>query len=151
MSMRDIDRTRIAELLPSVADRARALMAACEEEGITLGITSAYRTVEEQNRLYQIGRTKLGRVVTNAQGGQSWHNWRRAFDVCLLVSGKPVWEGGPVVFHAWNIVGERGEKLGLEWGGRFKRVDRPHFQFREGLSLKDVQNAAASLDKPMGV
>ena len=43
------------------------------------------RTWDEQNRLYQKGRTKPGRIVTNAKAGQSWHNYGFAFDIVLLV------------------------------------------------------------------
>ena len=36
----------------------------------------------------------------------------------------------------WDLVGQVGESLGLEWGGRWKSgADMPHFQLLEGLTL----------------
>ena len=37
-----------------------------------------------------------------------------------------------------------GESLGLEWGGRWKFVDEPHFQYNEGHSMSEL---AAAFEK----
>ena len=70
----------INELNPKVAKLARKLIDECDKQNIDILITSTYRDAESQNALYAIGRTKAGRKVTNAKGGQSFHNWRCAFD-----------------------------------------------------------------------
>ena len=43
------------------------------------------RTFAEQDVLYAQGRSKPGKVVTNAKGGQSYHNYGLAIDIVLLI------------------------------------------------------------------
>jgi peptidoglycan L-alanyl-D-glutamate endopeptidase CwlK len=115
---------------------AEAMVAHCDAVGIDLLITSTYRDFDAQAALYAQGRTKPGGKVTNARPGQSWHNWRRAFDVVPLRGGKPVWDVGDLV---WYQVGAIGEELGLEWAGRWKRFPEfPHFQLLAGRSLQGM-------------
>jgi peptidoglycan L-alanyl-D-glutamate endopeptidase CwlK len=111
----------------------------CKEVGIDLLITSTYRDHEAQNELYAQGRTKPGKIVTNARGGQSWHNWKCALDVVPLRNGKPVWDSNDPV---WRQVGALGEQVGLEWAGRWtgKLKEMAHFQYTGGLTLADLQN-----------
>lgn len=47
--------------------------------------SSTLRTFAEQNSLYAQGRSKAGKRVTNARGGQSYHNYGMAIDIVLLV------------------------------------------------------------------
>ena len=56
-----------------------------------LRLTHVLRTFEEQNKLYEQGRSRLfdvnGKrlgVVTWAKAGTSYHNYGLAFDYCLL-------------------------------------------------------------------
>ena len=84
------------------------------------------------------GRTKPGKIVTNAKGGQSFHNWRCAFDFVPVVNGKARWDDKA----AYAKCGERGESLGLEWAGRWtgKLKETAHMQYTGGLKLIDFQN-----------
>jgi peptidoglycan L-alanyl-D-glutamate endopeptidase CwlK len=82
---------KIEDLHPQVQKLCKEFLAQCEAEGIEVLITSTYRDHESQAELYAQGRTKSGPVVTNAKPGQSWHNWRVAFDIVPLRHGKPVW------------------------------------------------------------
>jgi peptidoglycan L-alanyl-D-glutamate endopeptidase CwlK len=66
---------------------ARALVLKAAAAGITIKVISGLRTFEKQNDLYEQGRSKPGRIVTNARGGYSNHNFGIAFDI-------GVWEGG---------------------------------------------------------
>lgn len=52
---------------------------------LTPFITCAYRSGKEQDALYAQGRTKRGRIVTNARAGQSAHNCKpaAAFDMAF--------------------------------------------------------------------
>ena len=75
------------DLLPPVRSRAQAFLAACKQEGIDILVTSTYRDLESQAALYAQGRTAPGKRVTNAKPGQSYHNWRVAFDVVPLRDG----------------------------------------------------------------
>ena len=99
---------------------------------------SGTRTYEEQNALYEQGRTKPGRVVTNARGGYSNHNFGIAFDIGVFEGGRYLGES-----PAYKAVGAIGMKLGLEWGGNWKSIqDEPHFQLRPAwareLSERDM-------------
>ena len=134
-----INSRSLTELHPKVANLAMSFVQKCDDAGIDLLITSTYRDHESQNELYAQGRTKPGKIVTNARGGQSWHQWRCAFDVVPLRNGKCVWDSADPV---WKEVGAIGESVGLEWGGRWggKLKDYPHFQYTGGLTLADLQN-----------
>jgi peptidoglycan L-alanyl-D-glutamate endopeptidase CwlK len=113
---------------------AEALLILCKDKGIDVILTSTYRDKESQDALYAQGRTTPGKKVTNAKGGQSMHNWRVAFDVVPVINGKAVWNDD----NLWNRVGEIGESVGLEWGGRWSKfIDKPHLQFTQGLTLAD--------------
>ena len=116
----------IGTLLPQVQPLARALIESAAAIGIAIKIISGTRTFAEQDALYEQGRTKSGRIVTNARGGYSNHNFGIAFDIGVFEGGRYLDES-----PAYKAVGALGMKLGLEWGGNWKTIqDEPHFQFR---------------------
>lgn len=124
------------ELYPKVAQLRNLFVKVMKAAGHDVVITQEYRSFEEQNRLYNQGRTTPGAVVTNAKGGQSFHNWRVAFDFAFVEDGQPSWAEK----HPWSIAGAIGKALGLTWGGDFKTIlDRPHFEFTQGYSISDFQ------------
>lgn len=132
------------DLLEPVATRALNLINKCREEGIDLLVTCTYRDFEEQDRLFAQGRMTPGQIVTWAQGGDSWHNWRRAFDVVPLRNGKPVWSIRGFDRELWLRVGALGQETGLEWGGSWPRhPDFPHFQDRMGRTLLQLKKEHA--------
>lgn len=59
-------------------------------------ITCTYRSNDEQTSLYAIGRTAKGKKVTNAQAGQSAHNFKpaAAFDIAFITLSRKL---------DWNI------------------------------------------------
>ena len=122
---------------PVVAAKARQLVEMAYKQGINIIITQGLRTIEEQNELYAQGRTKPGKIVTNAKGGYSYHNFGLAFDFALLnPDGSVSWN----VDDKWKRVAQIGKSLGLEWGGDWKDFkDYPHFQYTFGLSLADLR------------
>lgn len=133
----------IADLLPPVAERATKLVELCHAEGIEIIITSTYRDLEAQTRLYAQGRSLPGQIVTYAKAGDSWHNWRRAFDVVPLRNGKPLWSVRGADKDVWMRIGEIGTSLGLEWGGDWDRhPDYPHFQDKMGRTLYGLKKEA---------
>lgn len=116
----------IATLLPQVQPLARALIESAAAIGIAIKVISGTRTYDEQNALYEQGRSKPGRIVTNARGGYSNHNFGIAFDIGVFEGGRYLDES-----PAYKAVGAIGMKLGLEWGGNWKSIqDEPHFQLR---------------------
>ena len=105
-------------------------IAECHQRGIELIITSTWRDMEAQAALYEIGRTieKERRAVTDAKAGHSWHNFKCAWDVVPIVSGKPVWDAKDTL---WKEVIRIGKAAGAEAGADWKSFpDLPHFQIR---------------------
>jgi peptidoglycan LD-endopeptidase CwlK len=105
--------------------------------GIKVILTSGPRPIAEQDRLYAMGRTKPGKIVTNARGGYSWHNFGLAGDYAFVINGKVTWNG------PWAAFGKLARECGLEWGGDFKSiVDRPHVQWTRGKTLAQMRALA---------
>lgn len=130
----------IKDLHPTVQVLVNAMVIACTKAGFEFLITSTYRDNESQNALYAQGRTIKGAVVTNAKGGQSFHNYRVAFDIVPLRNGKPVWGTKGADGKLWKDIAKIGKACGLEWAGDWKTfVEYPHFQYTQGLTLKDFQ------------
>jgi peptidoglycan LD-endopeptidase CwlK len=127
----------LKDLHPKVAALCSAFINKCKDQGIDVLITSTYRDVESQNALYAQGRTAPGKVVTNAKGGQSWHNWRCAFDFVPIINGKAQWNDA----STFERCGQIAESVGLEWAGRWKTFkELAHCQFTGGLTLADFQS-----------
>ena len=137
ISSRNID-----DLLPEVRTLCGAWITACKREGIEARVYCTFRDGEEQDRLYSLGRTEkntdaratlpMGSVVTKAKAGESWHNFRRAWDAVPMVNGDCAWNRADL----YQRMGSIAAKLGIEWGGSWvKFPDRPHFQVTGGLSL----------------
>jgi hypothetical protein len=120
---------------PVLAERANRMAAALALRNIPIRLTDGLRTFAEQDVLYAKGRTThLDQgIVTNAKGGFSNHNYGLAVDVVPLVNGQPNWG---VSEDVWKAIGEEGRKVGLEWGGDWKKlIDRPHFQLPVGMDI----------------
>ena len=124
-------------LLPLVERQMNAFLVVANNLGFDLRVTSNYRSHEEQDELYAQGRTKPGNIVTNAKGGESFHNWGVAFDIVDRKKGYNLTNG------EWGLLAKIWEYLtdgqGV-WGGSWVNfVDKPHFQNTLGYSLKDFQ------------
>ncbi len=92
-----------------------------DELGVELVITEGYRTQTTQDKLYDQGRTRPGRIVTWTR--TSRHTEGRAFDVTVRGLSPD-----QVPRQVWYAIGEIGEALGLKWGGRWRQRDMPHFE-----------------------
>jgi len=131
----------ISELNPETAALCREFVAECAKHRIEVLITSTYRDFESQNALYAQGRTTPGRIVTNAKGGYSWHNFRCAFDFCPIVHGKAQWNDRAL----FRRCGEIGKALGLEWAGDWvKFKEYAHLQHTGGATLAEMRQARAA-------
>jgi peptidoglycan L-alanyl-D-glutamate endopeptidase CwlK len=51
------------------------------KHGVTFEVLSGLRSYAQQAALFAQGRTKPGKIVTNARPGSSWHNYGLAIDV----------------------------------------------------------------------
>jgi peptidoglycan L-alanyl-D-glutamate endopeptidase CwlK len=127
-----INSRNIDDLTPDTAEKCRKFIAACAGQGIDVIITSTYRDIESQNSLYAQGRVTAGNIVTKVKGGDSFHNWRVAFDFVPVVNGKAIWNNDKL----WAQCGNIGRQCGLEWGGNWPNFkDMPHMQNTGGLSI----------------
>jgi len=131
-----INSRSLSDLNPKVAAMCSEFINSCKKHNIDVIITSTYRDAESQNKLYAQGRTEPGKKVTNAKGGQSFHNWKVAFDFCPIVNGKAEWNDVAL----YTKCGEIAEAVGLEWAGRWvKFKELAHCQYTGGLTLADFQ------------
>lgn len=137
MKQDKITQERIKLLHPKIRDEVQEIIKECNSilaENIQVRIVQGLRTIEEQDNLYSLGRTKPGKKVTNAKGGSSFHNYGLAVDFCLLINNKEIsWD-----IHKdfdkdnkadWLEIVEIFKKYGFKWGGDFKSIkDYPHFE-----------------------
>lgn len=131
-----INSRNIDDLNSHVAKLCREFIAKCKADGIDVLITSTYRDAESQNALYAQGRTKPGKRVTNAKAGQSYHNYRCAFDFVPIVHGKAQWQD----IATFKRCGEIGKALGLEYAGDWVRFkEYAHLQWTGGLTLAQLR------------
>lgn len=127
-----------SKIYPPFLAKAQKLALLLEQNGAPFFAISGLRTVEEQNALYAQGRTAPGKIVTNAKGGQSWHNFGAAIDFCADADAKreglqPDWNA-----KAYKPLADGAKNLGLEPGLFWKFVDAPHVQMpmdMKGISL----------------
>lgn len=131
-----INSRKLEDLHPKVKVLCEKFIEKCKSQNIDVLITSTYRDGASQDALYAQGRTTAGKIVTNARAGQSYHNWRVAFDFVPLVHGKAQWSD----VATFTKCGEIAESVGLEWAGRWKKFkELAHCQYTGGLKLADFQ------------
>jgi peptidoglycan L-alanyl-D-glutamate endopeptidase CwlK len=99
--------------------------------GISLRIIQGYRSIEEQNNLYSKGRDASGKVVnkkdvvTNAKGGQSYHNYGLEIDVVAMENNNRKTNFNVVPSN--SVLVDIGRSYGIQWGGDFKSIKAyPH-------------------------
>ncbi len=110
--------------------------------GLNVTITCTLRDNEFQNSLYAKGRTTSGNIVTNARGGESFHNYGMAFDICKNDKNNAF--GDKDFFKKCGAIWV---EMGGVWGGTFsKLVDMPHFEFSNGLTTKQLQKGSKMAD-----
>jgi peptidoglycan LD-endopeptidase CwlK len=127
---------RLSAVCPELAAMIHLLAAQLALQSVTIRVTQGLRSFEEQDTLYQQGRTTSGRVVTNAPAGHSWHEFGLAVDV-VPMDPLPDWN---VTHPAWHQIITTGESVGLYSGDSFISIkDEPHFQLtgRFGVSPDD--------------
>ena len=124
---------------PRLQTLAAELIRKCAEQGLQIKIGETLRTTAEQDALYAQGRTKPGKIVTNAKGSSysSYHQWGTAFDI-YRADGCGAYYDKDGFF---SKVGAIGVSIGLEWGGSWKSiVDKPHFQLPDwGSSTSGIK------------
>lgn len=134
----------ITALHPIVAEKQAELVAEAAKLGIAVVITDGFRSLEEQNALYEQGRSTSGPVVTQVRGGSSYHNYGLAIDFALETGkGKIIWDleydGNRNGEADWMEVVSIAKRLGFEWGGDWKGFkDYPHLQMDFDYSIGEL-------------
>lgn len=122
--------------------RRRVLLAYSDMRRITgyaMKTTRGLATWAEQDRIFAQGRTAPGRIVTQAKGGESLHNFACAVDSAFF-GPDPYLTLHPRGEQLWNEFGRICRTHGLKWGGDWaKLTDRPHIQDTYGLALAEIQ------------
>jgi peptidoglycan L-alanyl-D-glutamate endopeptidase CwlK len=102
---------------------------------LRVGDDASFRTFKQQDDDYAKGRTMPGKRVTNASGGQSYHNYGLGFDIAGLKTN-----GQDVTYElSYPTIGQIAQEHGFEWGGNWSTPDRPHFQRTYGYSTNQLQ------------
>src|SRR5258708_7675554 len=99
--MDNISEAHLVGVHPELARRVRQLSDKCAANGIVIRVTQGLRTWDQQNLLYAQGRTEPGKIVTNAPGGFSAHNFGYAVDI---VPGE---DDFPAFTPDWNAMDSR--------------------------------------------
>lgn len=151
--MRDkISEQRVALLHPAIRNEVKALIEKAEAHlpNTAVRIVQGLRTFAEQDALYAQGRTTPGKRVTNAKGGQSYHNYGLAIDFALVYDKD---NNGSYESLSWDLLkdmdkdGEKDwmevvnvfEEAGYTWGGRFHSIpDNPHLEKTFGYNWRQL-------------
>ncbi|OME69497.1 peptidase M15 [Paenibacillus sp. FSL A5-0031] len=140
-----IEAPPVTALHPIVFIKQTELIAETSKAGITILVTDGFRSSEEQNAIYAKGRTTEGKVVTQVQGGHSYHNYGLAVDFALRTKkGEVIWDmeydGNKNGRSDWMEVVEIAKRLGFSWGGDWKNFpDYPHLQMDFGYSINKLR------------
>ena len=126
---------KLTDLSPFMQEKAKRFLQLCQVSNIDYMIYCTYRSGEEQEKLYEFGRTRPGKIVTYAQGGKSKHNIivngvaaSEAWDGVPLINGKPLWSlyimdttNRRMIHPVWEKVLEIGRSIELESGQDWKK------------------------------
>ncbi|WP_017549554.1 M15 family metallopeptidase [Salinicoccus carnicancri] len=141
----DEDAPMPKELHPAVEEHKNILLDRAAERNIDAVITEGFRSVSQQDELYEQGRVSEGEIVTRSRGGESYHNYGLAVDFALRDDeGEIIWDtaydGNGNGQADWVEVADIAKSLGFEWGGDWEDFpDYPHLQMDFGLSIDELQ------------
>ncbi|MCM3749537.1 M15 family metallopeptidase [Paenibacillus pasadenensis] len=135
----------VSEIHPKVAIALTQLYAQAQSIGIQVVYNGGLRSYAEQDKLYEQGRSKAGRIVTNDRGGDSYHNYGLAVDFVLIQRGNLDWnmnyDGNRNGKSDWKEVIELANKLGFTMGSGGKEYpDHLHLQMDFGYSIRQLKN-----------
>ena len=122
-----IDRD-LEKLAPWFVSRLNLALSHCQGLGFRVAMFEGFRTPERQQWIYEQGRTRKGRIVTNAKAWESWHCFGLAADIAYRTpDGKWTWDGD---FHRLSPIFQQ---YGLNW---FGPGDAGHYDQPGRLTLR---------------
>jgi peptidoglycan LD-endopeptidase CwlK len=144
--MDSVSENRLSQVHPALAAKIRSVAATMEANGVELRVVQALRTKAEQDALYAQGRTTPGKIVTDARGGYSMHNYGLAVDMVPGVKGVTPWtpnwkEADPDFVTMINLCEAQGLIAGARW---VHLPDFDHFQMA-GVPVSPTSDMVACL------
>jgi hypothetical protein len=120
----------LSALHPYFRDKIFQLINNCRAQGIELAVVESYRTHAKQNEY-----KTMGKKYTRSGAGKSKHQYGLAVDIVPIVDSVAVWDNTAL----WKKIGVTGEKLGLRWGGRWRKpYDPGHFEWTGGITTAEL-------------
>lgn len=124
-----------SQVNPTFAGMTKETIRDLRREDLSMKVHEGFRSDTKQDQDYAKGRRGIAGepTVTNARGGESWHNYGLAADMIIHdANGRPGWHDGGDYSKIWERYGELATQNGLYWGGNFD--DRPHVEYHPGLT-----------------
>lgn len=122
-------RVDTTKLYPPFLAKLQAVVDDLHASGLDYWVVSGFRPYDEQTELYAQGRTKPGRVVTQARAGESSHNFGIAADLVRDFYLERAGLQPDFRPESYDAVGPVAVKHGLVWGGTWRFKDLPHVQW----------------------
>lgn len=94
---------KLEDLRPEFRARVEQWRDQCRAANLDILIYCTLRNLQEQADLYAMGRTKPGKIVTNASPGQSAHNYGLALDFVPMLAGRPQWNNKKLYNRAIDL------------------------------------------------
>lgn len=117
-------------LAPFFRDRLLDAMDECEHHGYSVMLFEGWRSPNRQLDRYAQGRTKPGKIVTNAGPWQSYHQYALAGDITFKTNtGQPSWDG------PWDKIAQYFTSRGMSQIS----FEDSHFELSAGLSVKEAK------------
>ncbi len=120
--------------------RLQQLDSFLSSQGIDFRLTNVVRSWAQQATDFAQGRTAPGKIITNAEPGESWHQYGFAADGVPMLNGVPDWD---ISSPAWQKVFAAIPSCGLFSGRNFQSIpDSDHIQLAEipeAPTLEDIQ------------
>ncbi|WP_141670636.1 M15 family metallopeptidase, partial [Gilliamella sp. Choc6-1] len=133
-----VTNSRIALLHPRIRQHTLDFINDAESKlNLKLRVSDGYRSIEEQNKLYDKGRKNSDPIVTKVKGGYSFHNYGLAIDVVEILDKKAIYFDNkhPKIKEIVEIA----KSYGFLWGGDWVTFkDYPHFEFRYGFTTTQL-------------
>ncbi len=133
-----IEARRLRTLEPSTGEFVTGILTWARQNGIPALLGETHRSVEEQQRQIQEGRSAI------AEGQTGWHQYGRAFHLIIIDPRTRLLDES-----AYKRVGDEVRRRGGEWLGdraiktnRGKVVDLAHFEYHPGLALSSYRKTA---------
>jgi hypothetical protein len=133
-----IEERRLKTLEPSTRSFVEGVLSWARSRGWFALLGETHRSVEEQQRQIQEGRSAI------AEGQTGWHQYGRAFHLIVIDPKTKLLDE-----NAYQKIGEEVRRRGGEWLGdktlttkKGKVRDLAHFEYHPGMSLSSYRGTA---------